>query len=106
MAYRLLAIAVGSGRAGYMFFIGDKLTKWEMSRKAASSPEGVRKVIGKWLKDLAPDAVVIEQLTKTSRKGARVLSVNAQIKALVDELGALTLEVAPAGAFKNKYQAA
>ncbi|MEL7190608.1 MAG: hypothetical protein AAGK17_13730 [Pseudomonadota bacterium] len=106
MAYRLLAIAVGSGRAGYIFFIGDRLTKWEMSRQAAGSPAGVQKVVSKWLKDLAPDAIILEQLTKSSRKGARVRSINAQIKALAEQCGILAVETEPMSGFKNKYEAA
>lgn len=106
MAYRLLAIAVGSGRAGYMFFVGDRLTKWEMSRQAAGSPAGVQKVVCRWLKDLAPDVVVLEQLTKSSRKGARVRSINAQIKALAEQCGILAVETAPMSGFKNKYEGA
>lgn len=71
MTIRLLSLSVMSGRVGYAVFDGDVLVDWAISRKAARSEEAVKEVLGKWLDDLAPDAVVTEDLTPSSKKRGR-----------------------------------
>ena len=70
-ATRVLAIAVATGRVGYVFLAGRRLRDWGLSRKASSSPELAAAQARRWIEALEPDVVVTETVAAGSRKGEK-----------------------------------
>ncbi len=103
---KVLAIAVATGRIGYVFFIGDTLKEWKLSKKASRSTAEARKHVTKWIKFFKPDVVVTEKITKHSRKGDRAKGLIAAIARVAENHDLLDVSVTRIKAFKNKYEEA
>lgn len=78
----MLSFAAASGRIGYVCFEDDQLIDWGLSVKASTSPTNAAAYARKPITLLAPDVVVTEKVTNTSRKGA---ATHALIEALAAE---------------------
>ena len=103
MVIRLMSIAVLSGRIGYVVFEGGRLKDWKISRKAAKSEDDLRAVLDRWTRDIAPDAVVTEELTPTSRKRGRSVRSLATVRAFLAERNLLHVRILRERPFQNKY---
>jgi hypothetical protein len=103
MTVRLLALSVMSGRIGYAVFDGETLKDWSISRKAARSEEHLRDVLHRWLDDLAPNAVVTEELTPRSKKRGRSVRLLSAIRDCLAERGVLHVRIVRDRPFKTKY---
>lgn len=103
MAIRLLSLAICSRRIGYAVFVGDELADWAVSKKAARTEANARKVLEGWLDNLAPDAVVSEELTETTRKGGRTLGLMRVVAEVLKERGLLHVRIVRERLFKTKY---
>lgn len=103
MALRLLSLAVMSGRIGYAVFDGETLKDWAISRKAARSEDALRSVIGKWLDDIGPHAVVTEELTPQSRKRGRTLILLKALRRFLAERRILQVRIVRERPYRTKY---
>ena len=103
---RVLAIAVATGRVGYVFLVGGSLMEWKLSKKASRSPEEARKHATTWIKFFKPDVVVTEKITKHSRKGEHARGLIAAIAKVAEGHDLVDVSVTRIQAFKNKYEEA
>ncbi|QXT41033.1 hypothetical protein [Gymnodinialimonas ceratoperidinii] len=92
-----------SGRVGYAVFDGDVLVDWAISRKAARSEGAVKEVLGKWLEDLGPHAVVTEALTPQSKKRGRTPLLLDAIENFLAVQGILQVRVIRERPHRTKY---
>ena len=70
-ALSVLAIAVASGKVGYVFLSGGKLQDWGLAYKTTQSPVALVGYVQELIEQLRPDVVVTEKLTTGCRKGQR-----------------------------------
>lgn len=106
MARRLLAIAASTGRVGYVFFIGKRLTDWRVSEKAAKSSEQAVSECQKWINELQPDVVVTEKSCRRSKKDGRTLEINAALTRTAEHNYLLDVSVKRDPELPNKYDEA
>ena len=66
----ILAIAVASGKAGYVYLSDGTLQDWGITVKAAKTGSDLVGFVQSLINDLRPDVVVTEDCGKGSRKGA------------------------------------
>ncbi|MGR3814963.1 MAG: hypothetical protein ACU0AU_12775 [Cognatishimia activa] len=78
-----MAIAIASGKVGYVLMRGDHLIDWKISRAAAETPEKMRDVVTHWLTQNSPELVVTERINAYSRKSD---STHALIAAAQDAI--------------------
>lgn len=103
---KVLAIAVATGRIGYVFFDGGILMDWKMSKKASKSPEEARTYATKLIAFFKPDVVVTEKIAKHSRKGDHAKDLTGIIANVAENHELLDVSVPRLQAFKNKYEEA
>lgn len=103
---RVLAIAVASGRVGYVFLVGDHLTDWKMSRLAAKSTAKAVGIVQQWIIDLQPDVVVTEKIDSAKKKGQRTKEIIAAIAAITAHNYVLDVSVNRTQEYANKYEEA
>ena len=103
---KVLAIAVATGRIGYVYFIGDKLRDWGLSRKASANSTLAAAQADRWIRDLVPDVVVTEKFPKTSSKSAKTKSLIEAIQSVAAKANLLDVCVTRASTLKNKYEEA
>ena len=103
---KVLAIAVATGRVGYVFFDGKNLIDWKMSKKATKSAKEAQIHIKRWIKYFKPDVVVTERIDERCRKGDHAKSIIAAIAKVAEDTDLLDVSVPRLKAFKNKYEEA
>ena len=103
---RLLAVAVGTGRIGYVFLIGGKVRDWKLSKRAAMSVELARAYAETCMHTLRPDVVVTEDVPRRSLKSRRTRDMIAAVSGAAVERQILEIKVLRASAFANKYEEA
>ena len=106
MARRLLAIAAATGRVGYVFFVGNHLSDWRVSEKAAKSPATAAGEAQKWINELHPDVMVTEKPGQRSRKDGKTLKLNAAIARTAAQNYLLDISVERKPKRSNKYDEA
>ena len=100
---KILAIAVATGRIGYVFLKGKKLRDWGLSRKASKAPELAARQAQTWINELKPDVVVTEKIEAGSRKGRKSKELIAAIARAAAHNYLLDVSVRRLRAFKDKY---
>lgn len=103
---RVLAIAVATGRVGYVLVQGDELLDWGMSRKAAKSPAEAIQQAGKWITRLQPNLIITEDAYKARHKGARTKAIIETITDVAEASGLPNAAIQRVQAFPNKYDEA
>ena len=103
---KVLAIAVATGRIGYVYLIGDRLRDWGLSRRTSINPTLAAAQTEKWIADLAPDLVVTEKVSKTSTKSFKTKTLIEAIQRVAANANLLDVCVSRASIFKNKYEEA
>lgn len=103
---RVMAIAVASGRVGYVFLIGKTLKLFELSCKASKSPRRATKKVEAWIGYLRPDVIITEKITSASRKGAETHQLIEEITRVADDAPMNNAEVVREQPFCNKYEEA
>ena len=103
---RVLAIAVATGRIGYVFLVGDQLKDWGLSRKASRNPKLAAVQANKWITNLRPDIVVTEKVPPHSTKSAKTRSLIEAIQFVTAKANVLDMFVHHTSAFRNKYEEA
>ena len=100
---RVLAVAVATGRVGYVFFIDGRLCDWGLSRKASKSAEYAAREMQRWIDRLAPDVVVTEKLDRNSRKGEKSRGLIETLVRVAQNNQLLDVSVRRIRRFKDKY---
>ena len=103
---KVLAMAVATGRIGYVYLVGDKLKDWGLSRKASRNPTLAAAQANKWISDLKPDILVTEKLLPQSTKSEKTRSLIAAVQFVAAKANVLDMFVAHTSTFKNKYEEA
>ena len=103
---RVLAVAAGTGRVGYVFFVDRKLSDWGLSKKASQDLEMARAYAEEWIAKLCPNVVITEQVSEGTRKSAKKRALIEEIAAVAVEYDLHSVEVFRASEFANKYEEA
>lgn len=103
---KVLAVAVASGRIGYVLMKGEELLDWGMSRKAAKSPAQAIKQTKRWISRLKPDMVITEDAYRSKHKGANTKALIEVITDVAQRSGLANAAVVRLQPFKNKYEEA
>ena len=105
-ANRVLAIAVATGRVGYVFLVDKKLYGWSLSRKAASSAEQAARFAKDWIDRMRPDVVVYEKITDRCRKGDAVRAAIEAIARVAEVEPLFDVAIPRPHRFPNKFEEA
>lgn len=101
--FRVLSVAVSSGRVAYVYFEDGVLTDWALSETASTSTYKARKFAKDWIELLQPNVVITEKNTSASHKGE---NTQLLIRAIADEAAQHELhdiEVVRHQHYPNKY---
>jgi hypothetical protein len=102
----ILAIAAGTGRVGYAYFVGHRLMDWGLSGLASKSTKQAAAMTRKWIDLLHPDVVVTEAKDSPSRKGAATRQVIEAISKVAGEEHVNDVRVPRLQRYENKYEEA
>ena len=105
-ANRVLAIAVATGRVGYVFLVDKKLYGWSLSRKAASSAEQAARFANEWIDRMRPNVVVYEKITDRWRKGDAVRAAIEAIARVAEVEPLFDIAVQAPKRYANKFEEA
>jgi hypothetical protein len=105
-AYKVLGIAVATGKIGYALLEGERLADWGLSREASRSPKRAAAKVRGWIELLKPEAVVTERLIKKSRKRGKTIALLAAIAKTARKASAVHATVPRVRLHKNKYEEA
>lgn len=105
-ALSVLAIAVASGKVGYVFLSGGKLQDWATTTKASRSSSDIVGFVQELIRDLKPDVVVTEKRTTGCRKGQRTKILIRSIAELASHNPVLDVSVPKPRGFPTKYDEA
>jgi len=70
-ALSVMAVAVASGKVGYVYVSGGTLQDWGITLKATRSNSDLVGFVQELINDLKPDVVVTEKRTTGCRKGRK-----------------------------------
>ena len=104
--FKVLSLAVATGRVGHVFFVDGRLAHWSLSANASRSPALAAKQVDKWIAKFQPDVVVNEKLSVSSRKGKQTKSLIAAMVQTASGAKVNDIVVPRVQAYENKYQEA
>lgn len=102
----MLAVAVATGRLGYVFLVDQKLYGWSLSRKGAESPPEAARIVKAWIDRMRPNVVVMEKITIGWRKGEGVRALVEAIADVAANEPLFDVAVPRPHNFSNKYDEA
>ena len=102
----VLAVAVASGRAGYVFLSDGKLCDWGITVKAVKDPTDLAAFIQSLINNLKPAVVVTEKCDSASRKGKRARKLIRVIAETASHNYVLDVSVPRPRRFQSKYEEA
>lgn len=105
-ALSVLAIAVASGKAGYVHLADGKLQDWGITVKAAKNGSDLVGFVQGLINDLQPDVVVTEDCSKGSRKGVNSKRLIQSIAELASHNAVLDVSVERPRTYPSKYEEA
>lgn len=105
-ALSVLAIAVASGKVGYVYLQGGTLRDWGITVKAAKTGSDLVGFVQGLINDLKPDVVVTEDHTAGCRKGARAKRLIATLAELASHNAVLDVSVERPRNHPSKYEEA
>ena len=105
-SFRVLAIAVATGRIGYVFLVDGALRDWRLSKKAARNMELAERQTNAWISVLNPHVVVTEAVSRQSIKSEKTRQLIDAVSSIAVERSVLDAKVSKTSAFKNKYEEA
>ncbi len=103
---RLLAISAAPGRIGMVFFIGAQVMDWQISGKAAKSPELAARHLARLIVSHRPDVIVTEKLSSARSKGEHSKTLIAAMADVAANHELLDIVVDRPSQFANKYDEA
>ncbi|MEJ8562323.1 hypothetical protein QTO30_14555 [Yoonia sp. GPGPB17] len=105
-ALSVLAIAVASGKVGYVYLSGGKLQDWGIALKATRSTSDLVGYVQELIFELKPDVVVTEKRTTGCRKGQRTKALIQAIAELASHNHVLDVSVQRPRSYPSKYEEA
>lgn len=106
-ALSVLAIAVASGKAGYVFLSGGRLQDWGIVVKAAQSSSELVGYVQELINELKPDVVVTEDcIAPSCRKGEKVRGLIETVSMLASHNPVLDVSVVRPRTYQSKYEEA
>ncbi|MEM8692516.1 MAG: hypothetical protein AAGG57_11595 [Pseudomonadota bacterium] len=106
MGLKVLAIAVATGRAGYVYLQGSTLLHWGISVKAAKNNTNIVEFVQKLINEFKPDVVVTEKCGPTSKKGKKTRTLIRSAAELASHNAVLDVSVERIQVFTSKYEEA
>ncbi|MBP6379095.1 MAG: hypothetical protein KA312_01625 [Sphingorhabdus sp.] len=100
---RVLAVAAATGRIGMVFLIGNRLMDWQISGKAAKSPEQATRFAASIIHSHHPDVFITEKIDAARNKGDKAKELVAAMAAIAAEHELLDIAVERPHDFSNKY---
>jgi hypothetical protein len=100
----ILAIAVASGKAGYVYLSDGTLQDWGITVKAAKTCSDLVGFAQGLINDLRPDVVVTEDCGKGSRKGANTRRLIQSVAELASHNAVLDVAVPRLRRYPSKYE--
>jgi hypothetical protein len=102
----VLAVAVASGRAGYVYLSDGKLCDWGITVRAVKDPTDLAAFVQSLINDWKPDVVVTEKCDENTRKGKRTHNLIRAIAETASHNYVLDVTVARPRGFQSKYEEA
>lgn len=102
----ILAIAVASGKAGYVYLADGMLQDWGITVKSAKSSNDLVSFAQSLINTLKPDVVVTEDCGKGCRKGSHSRRLIQSIAQLASHNAVLDVSVARPRRHPSKYEEA
>jgi hypothetical protein len=100
---RVLAVAAATGRIGMVFLIGNRLMDWQISGKAAKSPEHAVRYTETLIRSHRPDVFISEKIDVARNKGDKAKALITSMAATAAEHELLDIAVERPHDFSNKY---
>jgi hypothetical protein len=100
---RVLAVAAATGRIGMVFLIGNRLMDWQISGKAAKSPELAASFAETLIRSHRPDVFITERTDAARNKGDHSKALIASMAATAAEHELLDIELERPHDYPNKY---
>lgn len=105
-ALSVLAVAVASGKASFVFLSGGKLQDWGITVKAAKTGADLVGFVQNLINDLQPDIVVTEHCGDGCRKGTKVQELIHSVAELASHNPVLDVSVERPRTYPSKYEEA
>lgn len=105
-ALRVLAVAVATGRAGFVYLEGMELRDWGVSMKAVKSTKNLVGFLQELINEFKPDVVVTEKCEAGCRKGKRSKSLIRAAAEIASHNEVLDVSVDRPRRFPSKYDEA
>lgn len=99
----MLAVAAATGRIGMVFLIGNRLMDWQITGKAAKSPELAARYAETLIRSHRPDVFITEKIDVARNKGDKAKALVASMAATAAEHELLDIAVERPHDFPNKY---
>lgn len=100
---RVLAVAAATGRIGMVFLIGNRLMDWQISGKAAKSPDLAARFAASIIHSHHPDVFITEKIDAARNKGDKAKALVAAMAGIAAENALLDIAVERPHDFPNKY---
>ena len=102
----ILAVAVASGRVGYVFFYNGTLYDWGITVKASRSTDDLVSYLQALINRLEPAVVVTERCDDSCRKGARTRKFIQSLSEIASRNMVQDISVSRPRNFPSKYEEA
>ena len=103
---RVLAVAVSSGKVGYVFLVGPELQDWAVTTTVSGNTTDLVAFVQELINTLKPDVVVTEKCDEHCRKGKRSRRLIAAIAELASHNYVLDVSLRRPRIFQSKYEEA
>jgi hypothetical protein len=100
---RVLAVAAATGRIGMVFLIGNRLMDWQITGKAAKSPEQAARYAETLIRSHRPDVFITERIDVARNKGDKAKALIDAMARAAAEHELLDIAVERPHDFPNKY---
>ncbi|WP_146345634.1 hypothetical protein [Falsiphaeobacter marinintestinus] len=105
-ALKVLAVAVASGRAGYVCLDGTTLRDWGITVNAVKSTTEIAGFVQTLVNELKPDVIVTERCDEHCRKGKKAKTLIKSVAEIASHNYVLDVSVARPRNFQSKYEEA
>lgn len=103
---KVLALAVASGRVGYVFLDGTQLRDWAITTRASGTTSDLVAFVQELINTLKPDVVVTERCDHGCRKGKRTRQLIGAIAELASHNYVLDITLPKPRGHASKYEEA
>jgi len=105
-ALSVLAVAVASGKVGYVFLQRGRLQDWGITVKASENSSELVGFVQRLINELQPDVVVTEDCSEGCRKGKKSKQLIRSLAELASHNSVLDVSVPRPRNFQSKYEEA